>query len=78
MVLCYADRAPGAVRLQKDPRISHICSLDIQGTGMCPLAHIVRPSVLESFFDVDIAVDSWWFQGLIFMGLWVIGHEVRA
>ena len=21
--------------------------------------------------------DSWWFQGLIFTGIWVIGHEVR-
>jgi hypothetical protein len=20
---------------------------------------------------------SWWFQGLIFTGIWVIGHEVR-
>lgn len=22
--------------------------------------------------------DSWWFQGLTFTGLWVIGHEVRG
>lgn len=21
---------------------------------------------------------SWWFQGLIFTGLWVLGHEVRT
>ena len=27
--------------------------------------------------DIILTDNSWWFQGLVFTGIWVIGHEVR-
>lgn len=40
------------------------------------MVHLVcqQPSQIQCFL---LMRSSWWFQGLIFTGLWVLGHEVR-
>ncbi len=46
----------------------------------CPLDGVV--SVLTNHNQICapglISLQSWWFQGLVLTGIWVIGHEVRV
>lgn len=41
------------------------------------LAHLVSGRI-RLRITVELTITSWWFQGLVFTGIWVIGHEVRT
>lgn len=42
------------------------------------LGSLVSPPRVKLKMTNKLNLGSWWYQGLIFSGLWVIGHEVRG
>lgn len=61
--------------VQRSRQTKYTSKSDVGLLGAHSGCHVLRQSSsLLNYF----LLHSWWFQGLIFTGLWVVGHEVRA